>query len=152
MSLARLQEALGRAATRRPVAVDVAEHVAIPRRARKEERKDKKEVMPWDVEEVQMFVHGIREDRLHAAILPSPIGLRPAEVCGLRRTDVDLGKATVVIAETRTTMGNRYVVEKDTRSPAGERKPQVAGPFDYGPAPTVAPRQAPPGAVTSCDR
>ncbi|MYU51312.1 tyrosine-type recombinase/integrase [Streptomyces sp. SID7805] len=35
--------------------------------------------------------------------------------------DVELGNATIVIANTRTMMGNRYVVEKDTKSLAGER-------------------------------
>ncbi|WP_369226565.1 hypothetical protein AB5J52_38300 [Streptomyces sp. R39] len=49
------------------------------------------------------------------------MGLRPAEVCGLRWEDVDPENATIVIANTRTMMGNRYVVEKDTKSLAGER-------------------------------
>ncbi|MGC4971813.1 tyrosine-type recombinase/integrase [Streptomyces sp. DT199] len=121
MSLARLKEALGRAVTRRLVYVNVAAHVTIPRRARKEERKTKEEVPPWNVQEVQKFIHGIRGERLYAALLLSLMGLRPAEVCGLRWEDVDLENATIVIANTRTMMGNRYVVEKDTKSLAGER-------------------------------
>lgn len=32
-----------------------------------------------------------------------------------------MDNATIVIANTRTMMGNRYVVEKDTKSLAGER-------------------------------
>ncbi|MGA5143127.1 tyrosine-type recombinase/integrase [Streptomyces azureus] len=121
MSLARLKEALGRAVTRRLVQVNVAAHVTIPRRARKEERKSKEEVQPWNVQEVQKFIQGIRGERLYAALLLSLMGLRPAEVCGLRWDDVDLGNATIVIANTRTMMGNRYVVEKDTKPLAGER-------------------------------
>ncbi|MFF8790917.1 site-specific integrase [Streptomyces sp. NPDC015125] len=121
MSLARLKEALGRAVTRRLVSVNAAEHVSIPRKARKEERKNKQEVMPWNVQEVQTFVHGILEERLYAPLLTSLMGLRPAEVCGLRWTDVDLDAASITIANTRTMMGNRYVVEKDTKSMAGER-------------------------------
>ncbi|MDQ0957812.1 integrase [Streptomyces sp. B4I13] len=121
MSLARLKEALGRAVTRRLVQVNVAAHVTIPRRARKEERKSKEEVQPWNVQEVQKFIQGIRGERLYAALLLSLMGLRPAEVCGLRWEDVDLGNATIAIANTRTMMGNRYVVEKDTKSLAGER-------------------------------
>ncbi|WP_234010334.1 tyrosine-type recombinase/integrase [Streptomyces sp. SPB074] len=121
MSLARLKEALGRAVTRRLMAVNVAEYVVIPRKARKEERKRKETLTPWNPEEVQMFIQGIKEDRLYAALLLSPMGLRPAEVCGLRWMDIDLDRATVVIAKTRTMMGNRYVVEKDTKSLAGER-------------------------------
>jgi integrase len=45
----------------------------------------------------------------------------PREVCGLRWEDVDLEAATITIANTRRMMGNRYVVEKDTKSLAGER-------------------------------
>ncbi|WUB60717.1 site-specific integrase [Streptomyces sp. NBC_00582] len=127
MSLARLKEALGRAVTRRLVYVNVAAHVSIPRRARKEERKTKEEVLPWNVQEVQKFIHGIRGDRLYAALLLSLMGLRPAEVCGLRWEDVDFENATIVIANTRTMMGNRHVVEKDTKSLAGERELPLPG-------------------------
>ncbi|GAA3160266.1 MULTISPECIES: tyrosine-type recombinase/integrase [Streptomyces] len=121
MSLARLKEALGRAVTRRLVSMNVAEHVVIPRKARKEERKRKEEVVPWNIREVRTFISGIEGERLYAPLLLSLMGLRPAEVCGLRWRDVDLEKSTIVIANTRTMMGNRYVVEKDTKSLAGER-------------------------------
>ncbi|MEU8482260.1 tyrosine-type recombinase/integrase [Streptomyces sp. NPDC048641] len=122
MSLGRLKEALGRAVTRRLVYVNVAANVTVPRRARKEERRTKEEVPPWNIQEVQQFLRGIEEERLYAALLLSMMGLRPAEVCGLRWEDVDLENATIVIANTRTMMGNRYVVEKDTKSLAGERE------------------------------
>lgn len=56
----------GRDATR---CHSVAPHIAIPRRARKEERKNSEEVQPWNVQEVQKFIHGIKEDRLYAALL-----------------------------------------------------------------------------------
>ncbi|MFE0802553.1 tyrosine-type recombinase/integrase [Streptomyces sp. NPDC058812] len=36
--------------------------------------------------------------------------------------------ATIIIANTRTMMGNRYVVEKDTKSMAGERALPMPGP------------------------
>lgn len=121
MSLARLKDALNRAVTRRLVPINVAQHVTIPRRARKEERKNKQEVKPWNVLEVQTFIRGVSEERLYAPLLLSLMGLRPAEVCGLRWEDVDLDNATITIANTRTMMGNRYVVEKDTKSLAGER-------------------------------
>lgn len=121
MSLGRLKEALGRAVTRRLVYVNVAAHVTIPKRVRKEQRKVKEEVLPWNVEEVQRFIRGITGERLFAALLLSLMGLRPAEVCGLRWEDVDCESATIRIANTRTMMGNRYVVEKDTKSLAGER-------------------------------
>jgi integrase len=128
MSLARLKDALNRAVTRRLVSMNVAQHVTIPRRARKEERKNKQEVRPWNVREVQTFVHGVKEERLYAPLLLSLMGLRPAEVCGLRWEDCDLDNATITIANTRTMMGNRYVVEKDTKSLAGERELPLPAP------------------------
>lgn len=128
MSLARLKDALNRAVTRRLVTMNVAQHVTIPRRARKEERKKKEEVKPWNVQEVQRFVQGVKGERLYAPLLLSLIGLRPAEVCGLRWEDVDLDNATIIIANTRTMMGNRYVVEKDTKSLAGERELPLPAP------------------------
>ncbi|WP_242435739.1 site-specific integrase [Streptomyces sp. Root369] len=128
MSLARLKDALNRAVTRRLVTMNVAQHVTIPRRARKEERKKKEEVKPWNVQEVQAFVQGIKGERLYAPLLLSLMGLRPAEVCGLRWEDVDLDNATITITNTRTMMGNRYVVEKDTKSLAGERELPLPAP------------------------
>ncbi len=128
MSLARLKDALNRAVARRVLAVNVAQYVTIPRKARKEERKKKQEVKPWNVQEVQMFINGVKAERLYAPLLLSLMGLRPAEVCGLRWEDVDLDDATITIANTRTMMGNRYVVEKDTKSMAGERELPLPGP------------------------
>jgi integrase len=122
MSLARLKDALNRAVTRRLVSMNVAQYVTIPRRARKEERRTKESVAPWDVKEVQTFIRGIREDRLYAPLLLALMGLRPAEVCGLRWSDVDLEKGTLKITNTRTMQGNVKVVEKDTKSLAGERE------------------------------
>lgn len=121
MSLARLKEALGRAVTRRLVTLNVAENLSIPRRARKAERKTKAELIPWGVPEVHKFITGIREDRLYAPFLLSLMGLRPAEVCGLRWADVDLVNGTLLVANTRTMKGNKTVIEKDTKSMAGER-------------------------------
>nr|WP_272918584.1 tyrosine-type recombinase/integrase [Streptomyces sp. HUCO-GS316] len=41
---------------------------------------------------------------------------------GMRWADVDLERAMLTIANTRTLMGNKTVVEKDTKSLAGERE------------------------------
>jgi integrase len=122
MSLARLKEALNRAVARRLVTVNVAREVTIPRKARKAERSAKALVQPWNVEEVHSFVRAVEDDRLYAALLLSLMGLRPAEICGMRWADVDLGKATLAVTNTRTLMGNKTVVEKDTKSLAGERQ------------------------------
>lgn len=128
MTLARLKECLKRAVTRRLVTLNVAENVFIPRRARKAERKTKAELVPWNVNEVQTFVNGIKEDRLYAPLLLCLMGMRPAEVCGLRWEDVDLEAGTLKVANTRTMMGNKTVVEKDTKSMAGERDLPLPGP------------------------
>ncbi|MGW6481203.1 tyrosine-type recombinase/integrase [Streptomyces sp. NPDC055059] len=122
MSLARLRDALERAVKQNLVAVNVAREVAIPRTARKAERRTKVEVQPWTVEEVHAFVLAAQEQRLYAPLLLSLMGLRPAEVCGLRWSDIDLDKATLTIVNTRTLMGYKTVVEKDTKSVAGERQ------------------------------
>ncbi|MFJ8464029.1 site-specific integrase [Streptomyces swartbergensis] len=121
MSLARLKDALNRALTRRLVTVNVASEVHIPLKARKAERKTKTVVQPWNATEVGAFVGAMKGDRLYAPLLLSLMGLRPAEVCGLRWSDIDLDVATLSIANTRTMMGSRTVVEKDTKSMAGER-------------------------------
>ena len=121
MSLGRLKDALNRAVTRRLVTVNVASEVHIPLKARKAERKTKAVVQPWNATEVGAFMTAMKGDRLYAPLLLSLMGLRPAEVCGLRWQDVDLDAATLSIANTRTLMGNRTVVEKDTKSMAGER-------------------------------
>ncbi|MCX5203199.1 site-specific integrase [Streptomyces sp. NBC_00237] len=121
MSLTRLKEALNRAVSRRLVAVNVAQEVRIPRKVRKAERRAKAEAVPWSVAEVHAFVRAVRGHRLYAPFLLSLMGLRPAEVCGMRWVDLDLDSAVLTVANTRTLMGNKTVVEKDTKSLAGER-------------------------------
>ncbi|MFJ8788462.1 site-specific integrase [Streptomyces sp. NPDC102462] len=58
--------------------------------------------------------------RLYAVVLLSLIGLRPAEVVGLRWMDVDLEQGTVRVEVTRTLVAGK-VIEKDTKSVAGDR-------------------------------
>lgn len=121
MTLARLKECLNRAVTKKLVTVNVASELSIPLKVRKAERKTKAELKPWNIAEVHTFVDGMKGDRLYAPLLLSLMGLRPAEVCGLRWEDVDLVGDMLTIANTRTMMGNKTVVEKDTKSMAGER-------------------------------
>lgn len=104
------------------VEVNVALEVTTPRKVRKAERRTKALVQPWNVDEVHAFVRAIEDDRLCAPFLLSLMGLRPAEICGMRWADVDLERATLTIANTRTLMGNKIVVEKDSKSVAGERE------------------------------
>ncbi|MYS50661.1 tyrosine-type recombinase/integrase, partial [Streptomyces sp. SID6013] len=128
MSLARLKEALDRAVTRGLVEVNVAREVTVPRKARKAERRARAAVPPWSVAEVHAFVSAIAGDRLQAPFLLALMGLRPAEICGMRWADVDLGEATVSITNTRTVVGNDIVVEKDAKSLAGERQLPLPAP------------------------
>ncbi|MEV0091186.1 tyrosine-type recombinase/integrase [Streptomyces sp. NPDC050738] len=121
MSLARLKDALNGAVKRRLVAVNVAQDVTIPRKSRKAERLTKTVVAPWTVTEVHSFVLAVEDERLRAPMLLSLMGLRPAEVCGLRWSDIDLDHGTLSITNTRTMMGNHTVVEKSVKSTAGER-------------------------------
>lgn len=121
MSLARLKDVLNRAVTKRLVTMNVASELSIPRKARKAERKTKAQLVPWNVTEVHTFVGHVKSDRLYAPLLLSLMGLRPAEVVGLRWSDIDLANDTLTVANTRTMMGNKTVVEKDTKSMAGER-------------------------------
>ncbi|MGW4025212.1 hypothetical protein [Streptomyces sp. NPDC005009] len=106
----RKQLRLNRAVTRGLVTVDVTGEVRIPLKARKAERKTKEVVQPWNASEVGAFVAAMKSDRLFAPLLLSLMGLRPAEVCGLRWSDIDLDTATLGIANTRTMVGNRTVV------------------------------------------
>ncbi|MFI6864875.1 tyrosine recombinase XerC [Streptomyces sp. NPDC050421] len=122
MSLARLKEALDRAVARRLVEVNVAREVKVPRNHRKAERRAKTVIPPWNLQEVRAFVDAVKNDRLYAAFLLSLMGLRPAEICGMSWADVDLDGATLTVNRTRTLMGNKVVVEKDTKSLAGERQ------------------------------
>ncbi|MFE2710346.1 hypothetical protein ACFXI6_32845 [Streptomyces mirabilis] len=122
MSLARLKEEPNRAVARRLVAVNVTQEVVIPRKVRKAERSAKAVVQPWNVGEVHAFVRAVEDDRLYGPLLLSLMGLRPAEICGMRWADVDLGRAALAVSNTRTLMGNRTVIEKDTKSLAAERQ------------------------------
>ncbi|WP_392673617.1 tyrosine recombinase XerC [Streptomyces sp. LN785] len=122
MSLARLKEALDRAVARRLVEVNVAREVKVPRNHRKAERRTKSVIAPWNLHEVRAFVNAVKNDRLSAAFLLSLMGLWPAEICGMRWADIDLGRATLTVNRTRTLVGNKVVVEKDTKTFAGERQ------------------------------
>jgi len=119
--LSRLKEALGWAVVRKYVHANVAQYVQIPRKAWKEDRRTNQRAKPWNVVEVKDFLLGIRDDRLFAPLMLSLMGLRPAEVAGLRWEDIDLDRATLSIVNTRTMIGNAVVLEKDTKTEAGER-------------------------------
>ncbi|GAA2635669.1 tyrosine-type recombinase/integrase [Streptomyces vastus] len=74
------------------------------------------------------FVVGIRDNRLFAPLLLGLMGLRPAEVAGMRWSDIDFEADTLAVADTRTVIGNARVLEKDAKSEAGERTLPLPGP------------------------
>jgi len=126
--LTRLREALKRAVVRKLIAESPAQFVRVSLADKKVDRKARPKVKPWTVAEVQAFIAGIERDRLYAPLLLSLMGLRPAEVVGMRWTDVDLKLATLETANTRTMIGNVQVLEKDTKTEAGERVLPLPGP------------------------
>jgi integrase len=119
--LARLRECLSRAVVRRLIPANPAQFVKIANQVKKKDRKERRRAKPWNVAEVQTFIKGIEGDRLYAPMLLSLMGLRPAEVCGTRWQDIDLKLGTLETANTRTMIRNHTVVEKDTKTEAGER-------------------------------
>lgn len=129
--LIRLRGALGRAVVRKLVSVNVASAVRPSLADKKTDKRERERVEPWTVAEVQAFIRGIAGDRLFAPLLLSLMGLRPAEVCGQRWTDVDLDNGIIEIAMTRTMVGNSRVLEKDTKTASGERAlPLPRGPWE----------------------
>lgn len=117
LSLSRLRSALDAAVRHRYVEVNVATPVRPP-------SQEKTERKPWSVDEVRAFLAGLSGDRMEAPLLLSLLGLRPAEVCGLRWTDVNLNKETLTIANTRTLVATdegMTVVEKPPKTAAGAR-------------------------------
>ncbi|WP_457810735.1 site-specific integrase [Streptomyces anulatus] len=129
--LTRLREALGRAVVRKLIANSPAQYVRVALVDKKTDKRERVKVKPWTVAEVQAFVRGMQGDRLYAPLLLSLMGLRPAEVCGQRWTDVDLDDGILSITTTRTMIGNHRVSEKDTKTASGERAlPLPRGPWE----------------------
>ncbi|MCX4573077.1 site-specific integrase [Streptomyces sp. NBC_01571] len=129
--LIRLRGALGRAVVRRLVSVNVAAAVRPSLADKKTDKRERDKPKPWSVAEVQTFIRGISGDRLFAPLLLSLMGLRPAEVCGQRWTDVNLVDGLLSIENTRTMIGNHIVLEKDTKTASGERAlPLPNGPWE----------------------
>ena len=99
LTLSRLRAAFLLALTRQLVVRNVAAFVTIPRSATKAAAEAKGQRTPWTETEVKAFLVGIKGERLHAPLLLSLMGLRPAEVCGLRWSDVDFEAATIAVGQ-----------------------------------------------------
>ncbi|TVT48108.1 tyrosine-type recombinase/integrase [Amycolatopsis rhizosphaerae] len=121
LTLGRLRSALNVAVRRKLVARNVAQYTQIPREARRKAAEAKAKRVPWSADEVKTFVAATREHRLQAPMLLSLLGMRPAEVCGLRwSADVDLVAKTIRVENTRTLVEGE-VEEKGPKSEKGKR-------------------------------
>jgi len=120
LTLGRLRSALNVAVRRKLVVRNVAQYTQIPREARNKAAAAQAERTPWNDSEVKAFLHANRDDRLYAPVLLSLIGMRPAEVCGLRWPAVDLEAGSLTIAVTRTLVEGE-VEEKGPKSEKGKR-------------------------------
>ncbi|WP_405708484.1 site-specific integrase [Streptomyces xanthophaeus] len=118
--LSRTKEAFGKAHVRKIIHANVAQYVTIPKMVTRADQRANKRDEPWNILEVQAFLSGITPDPLFPALLLSLMGLRPAEVCGMQWSFIDFKAGTISIDNTRTMMGEE-VVEKYTKSEAGER-------------------------------
>ena len=131
LTLGRLRAALNLAIRHRLVARNVAQFTKVPREARKADAARRASRTCWSTDEVKTFLAGITNERLHAVMLLSLMGLRPAEVCGLRWSDVDLNAQTIRVGDNTRTMVAGVVVEKTAKSESGKRTLPL-------PAPTLA--------------
>jgi integrase len=130
LTLGVLRRVLNEAVRRKLVVRNVAAFTKIPRAARVAAAEAREDRRPWSTDEVRAFLLGIREDRLFPVMLLSLMGMRPAEVCGLRWSAVDLDTGTLTISNTRTLVVGE-VIEKGAKSGAGHRALPL-------PAPVVA--------------
>jgi integrase len=121
LTLGRFRSALNVAMRRRLVVRNVAQYTQIPREARRKAAAAAALRVPWSETEVRQFLASIRDHRLHAPVLLALIGMRPAEVCGLRWSAVDLNAGTLSVELTRTLVEGE-VEEKGPKSEKGKRK------------------------------
>lgn len=122
LTLGRFRSALNVAVRRQLVIRNVAQFVTIPRAATKAAAEKAAERKPWTAVEVKVFLAAIVGERLYPCLLLSLMGLRPAEVCGLRwAEDVDLEAGTLAAGENTRTLVDGEVEEKGAKSPAGKR-------------------------------
>lgn len=120
LTLGRFKAALNEGVRRGVLVRNAAQFVTIPRAAVKAEKEAKESCPPWTEAEAKTFLAGIRQDRLYPVMLMSLIGLRPAEVVGMRWSDVDLEGGTLKVDNTRTLVEGE-VEEKGAKTEAGER-------------------------------
>ncbi|KUN42271.1 hypothetical protein AQJ27_37170 [Streptomyces olivochromogenes] len=119
-----LRRSLNYAMELKIVSMNVAkgEFTSIASTVRKQYEEDHESEEPWDEKEVKAFLRGIRNERLFASFLLSLMGLRPAEVCGLKWDAVDFENGILSVHSTRTMVRSTKVLEKRTKTDAGKRR------------------------------
>jgi integrase len=108
------------------------EFTSIASTVRKQYEDENPKDEPWDENEVKRFLRGIREERLFACFLLSLMGLRPAEVCGLKWDAIDFETGVLSIHRTRTMVRSAKVIEKRTKTEAGKRQLLIPAPVLAG--------------------
>jgi integrase len=78
-------------------------------------KSDQGDRSTWTEEQVRVFITSAAGDRLFACRLLSLLGLRPAEVLGLKWSDISFTDGTVTIARSRMLVGYK-VIEKSPKS------------------------------------
>lgn len=123
LTLGQLRAALKMAVRRQYVVRNVAADVQVSKAVVKRVNATVKVLAPpWTEAEVRTFLAGTADDRLYGVMLLALMGLRPAEVCGLRWSDVDLAAGTVRVGENTRTLVDGQVEEKGAKSDAGHRE------------------------------
>ncbi|MGW3287523.1 tyrosine-type recombinase/integrase [Streptomyces sp. NPDC001002] len=98
-----LSAALTRAMREELIPRNVARLVELP-----SDPGEKKEPIPWSLEEVQRYIRVIRAERLYAAYLILPtLGPRKGELLGLRWQDVDASRKLIHLQQQLTGSGKK---------------------------------------------
>ena len=114
LTIGRLSAAFELAVRDRKLVANPCQYVDLPELAEVEHET-------WSAEQVRAFLSAAAQDRLHAAWRMTLYGMRRAEVCGLRWSEVDLDAGTITVASTRVVVYGYGVVDKEPKSRRGSR-------------------------------
>ncbi|MGW3421278.1 tyrosine-type recombinase/integrase [Streptomyces phaeochromogenes] len=119
-----LRRSLNYAMELKIVSMNVAkgEFTSIASTVREQYAEDHPKEKTWNEVEVKTFLRGIRLVRLFACFLLSLMGMRPAEVCGLKWSAIDFETGVLSIRNTRTMVRSARVIEKRAKTEAGKRQ------------------------------
>jgi integrase len=123
-----VRQVLKEAVRRQWITRNVAEGVKVPKAATEAAEAHRAARQPWDAAEVQTFLAAIASTREYAVILLSLLGMRPAEVCGLTWSHVDLDAGTLTIASSRTEVHGHGTITKAPKTRAGRRTLSLPAP------------------------